>query len=186
LNFVPPAAKLRVVQRVWLPILVGALTAVAATASPAAQARRVVCGGKALDFYFWPQGHPAIPKIGFPAFAPPHMEIYRGGSVANNAELAYIGTSSAAFAKSCRPVGDMVTKWGGGTAQSTTARAKLSCTFRSAVELKAIPGTPGSEQLIVTKGHTPNTLVYASIGTAGSRLNFDSRYCKLVPIPGLP
>jgi hypothetical protein len=40
-----------------------------AGAAPTSPPHRVACGFKAVDFYFWRRGHPAIRRIGFPAFA---------------------------------------------------------------------------------------------------------------------
>jgi hypothetical protein len=110
------------------------------------------------------------------------MEVYRGGSVADKDELAYVGVGQGAFAKSCRSVADTVTKWGGGPVKTTTASGRVACAFTGKVELKAIPGTGGAEQLIVTLGHTPATALYANVAAAGSKLNYDSRYCRFTAI----
>jgi hypothetical protein len=48
---------------------------------------RGLCNSKGVDIYFWPQGHPAIPAIGFPAFAPTHTEIYKPRDVRTQGSL---------------------------------------------------------------------------------------------------
>src|SRR5919108_381411 len=83
-------------RRILLVALVtlGAAAAVA-LAAPSGQTDRMACNVKKIDFYFWPAGHGAIPKLGFPAFAPPHMEIYKAKSVANSAQLGFMNANGA-------------------------------------------------------------------------------------------
>lgn len=56
------------------------LALIASTASavtgPNAETVRSNCAARGITLYFWPKGHSAIPSIGFPAFATPHLEVY--------------------------------------------------------------------------------------------------------------
>lgn len=154
----------------------------AAGVAHAAAAGRVACGTKSLDFYFWPHGHGAVASIGFPAYPPPHMEVYKGGSVADKDELAFVGAGTGGFAKSCKKVADTVTRWGGGPLKTVTTPGKASCTFPQTAEEKLIAGAAGSAQLIITLGHTPATVLYASVAATGSKLQLDTRYCRFTAI----
>src|SRR4051794_36702750 len=66
------------------------------------------CGTpKQVTYLFWPQGHPAIPSVNFPAFPTPHLELYKGaaGTYPNSASAGFVSAESAGgFAKACRAV----------------------------------------------------------------------------------
>ncbi|HWQ02406.1 MAG TPA: hypothetical protein VN449_09860, partial [Gaiellaceae bacterium] len=73
--------------RRWLALVVcvgvvvlSTSAAPAGTLSPGSAAR-YSCGAKAMKFYFWPQGHQAVPSVKFPPYAPPHLEAYTAAGV---------------------------------------------------------------------------------------------------------
>src|SRR3982751_3410966 len=88
-----------------------AAIAASVTAAPAQAAGPIEaqCNAKSGSYLFWPHGHDARPKIGFPGFATPHLELYQGihtTSFPNGAEDAYIdGAGNGGAAKKCRRTG---------------------------------------------------------------------------------
>ena len=108
--------------------------AAAAVNAPATETRadtRGICNTKGIDIFFWPQGHPAIPAIGFPAYSPPHVELYKAHDVSGPAQLAYLDVSQTALSPSqCSSAADTPQTFAqGATTQTTTATQKLRCTF---------------------------------------------------------
>jgi hypothetical protein len=91
---------------------------------------RTACSATAIDVYFCPHGHPAVPSLKFPAFAPPHIEIYRACSHANGAQLGYGDSNSGSFAKTCKAVPLAATAFKGQSGLSTTAR-KITAVSRA-------------------------------------------------------
>jgi hypothetical protein len=59
------------------------------------------CSVTKIQIFFWPHGHGAIPQIGFPAFAPPHLEIYRAGFPDSSRFLAYMSATGYSPGPSC-------------------------------------------------------------------------------------
>src|SRR3954464_7582004 len=55
---------------------------------------RVNCKASAIDVYFWPHGHPAVPAYKFPASPPPHLEVYRRGSPASKNLFVFVSASN--------------------------------------------------------------------------------------------
>jgi hypothetical protein len=102
---------------------------------------RGVCNATGIDVYFWPQGHPAIPAIGFPAFAPMHAEFYRARDVSNAGALGYMDFTNASISSSlCSPVGNApMTFAAGATPQTTTSTQKVRCSFAANVDLRLGP-----------------------------------------------
>jgi hypothetical protein len=125
-----------------LLILLGIAAAVVLAGTATAQTDRVaargVCSAKGVDIYFWPQGHPAIPAIGFPAFAPTHTEFYKPHDVSNAGGLAYMDATQAGLSSTqCSAVTDTPLTIPAGTpTQTTTATQKLRCTFTANAEIR--------------------------------------------------
>src|SRR2546421_1211761 len=102
---------------------------------------RVRCGVSTLTFLFWPQGHQAIPSIGFPAFPVPHLEVYRTDpTFPNGNQVAYAGLTAdrtragGAFAKSCAAVAARSFK-PMPSARTTADTTQLVCKFPKAAQL---------------------------------------------------
>jgi hypothetical protein len=123
---------------VLLGIAVAAVLAGTATARTDGAGIRSVCNAKGVDIYFWPEGHPAIPAIGFPAYAPRHTEFYKPNDVSNSGELAYMDpTKSVISANQCSGVADTILTIAAGTpTQTTTATQKLRCTFAANADVR--------------------------------------------------
>jgi hypothetical protein len=163
-----------------LIVLFLAAGGVVASVAFSAPSNRVACQARAIDVYFWPAGHEAIPGFG-PRYRPAHLEIYTARNAKPSGFLGFVGATGASFARSCRAVGDAATTRAAGT--TVNRRKKVRCTFLQNVELKVVPSRPAGRQLLVTVGHTPLGLVSAVIKTRGSTLTFDRRFCRSVPLP---
>jgi hypothetical protein len=111
---------------------------------------RGVCNVKGIDVYFWPQGHPAIPAIGFPAFGPPHVEFYKPHDVANAGALGYMdGTNMQISANNCSAVTDSAMAFvAGATPQTTGETQKLRCTLAANADLRIAPWTKVTRRVV--------------------------------------
>lgn len=123
-------------------VLLGIAAAVVLAGTATAQTDRAgvrgLCNAKGVDIYFWPQGHPAIPAIGFPAYAPTHTEIYKPHDVSNTGALAYMDTAQSGISgNQCSEVTDTPLRIAAGTpTQTTAATQKLRCTFAANAEIR--------------------------------------------------
>jgi hypothetical protein len=132
--------------------------------------------------YFWPHDHPAVASLRFPAYPPPHIEIYKAGSVVNGAQLAYADVKSAGFAKSCRSVGttSLASFKGSGAANA----AKITCRFSTSAELMVYKLPGGGVNISAQDGHTGKTILTMTLRTSGSSA-FWSSQCSSKPVPGV-
>jgi hypothetical protein len=123
---------------VLLGIAAAVVLAGTATAQTDRAGERNLCNAKGVDIYFWPEGHPAIPLIGFPAFAPTHTEVYKPRDVTSTAALAYLDPTQVGFSASqCSAAADTPLAIAAGTpTQTTTATQKLRCTFTANAEIR--------------------------------------------------
>lgn len=135
-----------------LAIVLGVVAAGTANA-PAMTNRadvRGVCNVRGIDIYFWPQGHPAIPAIGFPAFGPPHVEFYTPRDVSNAGALGYMDVAQGQLSPSqCSSVADSAMAFvAGATPQTTTLTQKLRCTFAANTDLRIGPLTTVRKRVV--------------------------------------
>jgi hypothetical protein len=134
------SCTLRLMRRSLALLAVTAAVVLAGTAS--AQTDRAddrgLCNSKGVDIYFWPQGHPAIPAIGFPAFAPTHTEIYKPHDVSSTGALGYLDPAQSGLSgNQCSGITDAPLTIAAGTpTQTTTATQKLRCTFAANAEIR--------------------------------------------------
>jgi hypothetical protein len=123
-------------------VLFGIVATVVLAGTATAQTDRAgvrdLCNAKGVDIYFWPQGHPAIPAIGFPAYSPTHTEVYKPRDVTNTGALAYLDPAQSGLSASqCSAVADTPLTIAAGTpTQTTTATQKLRCTFAANAEIR--------------------------------------------------
>ena len=136
-----------------------------------------------MTFYFWPQGHPAIPSINFPAFATPHLEAYTSAGKA----VGFVdATGAQSFSKTCKQARDLPARFAATTKRATiSSTMQVNCSFPAAAEMKATK-VPSGSLLTVTLGHTSNLVLLASIKAAGSTLTYATRYCKTTAAPAPP
>lgn len=135
-----------------LAIVLG-VVAVGAANAPAKVERadvRGVCNVQGIDIYFWPQGHPAIPVIGFPAFGAPHVEFYKPRDVSNAGSLGYMDvTNNQISSNNCTAASDSAMAFvAGATPQTTTQTQKLRCTFAANADLRIGPWTKVTRRVV--------------------------------------
>jgi hypothetical protein len=169
-------------------ILALAIAAIAgATALPAAAAGGIEgqCNSKAGSYLFWPHGHPAIPGIGFPAFPTPHLELYGGlhrTSFPDKAEDAYIdSTGAAGVAKRCRKSGAGFINAHVNHAKSTRSTHEIECNFKHLVSYRLAKTAGGARLQTVLSGGA--VVVDVKMGSSGSSITWDKRYCKALSPP---
>jgi hypothetical protein len=128
------------------------LTVLAGTA--AAQTERAgvrgQCNGTSVDVYYWPQGHPAVPANGFPAFGPAHVEFYKGHDVSNAGQLGYMDVARSALSPTqCTAVADKALPIAAGAVtQTAAATQKLRCTVVANAELRIGPWTQVKRRVV--------------------------------------
>jgi hypothetical protein len=128
----------RVVFLLAIVVGVAAAGAVNATAKTERADVRGVCNVQGVDVYFWPQGHPAIPAIGFPAFGSPHVEFYKPRDVADPGAIGYMDASQSGISGThCSSVADTAMAFASGaTPQTTNLTQKIRCTFTGNVDMR--------------------------------------------------
>ena len=137
------------VSVVLMGIVTTTVIAMAASAGSNGSARasapnvRARCTGTTgLDVYLWPRGHEAVPALGFPAFAKPHMEFYRARDVSNSTGyLAFIDPTQLDVASSCAAIGDRAMAPLAGTPVFAfgPAAQKVRCTVTGNLEIRLAP-----------------------------------------------
>lgn len=159
---------------ILLTLCIGLIASPASAGSKAPSAR-YACGAKKMTFYFWPQGHNAVPSLKFPAFTTPHLEAYTTGGPF---DASVDANGSFGYAKACKKVADLPARWPRGVKRITTTTTVLvNCTFPAAADLKASKVGAGG-LLIATLGHTTTLVVMAAIKATGSTITYDNRYCR--------
>jgi hypothetical protein len=164
------------------------LVAAPSGASPTATSVQGDCHVQSLVVLFWPQGHPAINSVGFPAFPLPHVEVYAYQAATTfmpQNQVGYTGTDrKITLAQGCRRVKE-VKSFNVLPAKSIRAKAAITCSF----------STPGHVQLIKVAGagvrselrlvDPPNKLVLrAQLAPQGSNLSYSRTQCRQGKAPG--
>jgi hypothetical protein len=171
--------------RLALLVLVAAAVAVLAPLSAASGVFKARCGSKAGSYLFWPHGHHAIPRIGFPKFLTPHLELYGGlhrTSFPPNAEDAYIdATGSAAVARRCHATAAGFLFAPMRHVGSTTATHEIECNFHAPVTYR-LGRTINGARLQTVLG-VSTLVVDVRMSRRGSVIAFDKRYCVAMPPP---
>ena len=135
-------------------LLVAALLLATLAGTAAAQTERGSlrgqCSSTSVDVYYWPQGHPAVPALGFPAFEPAHVEFYKSRDVANAGQLGYMDVARSALSPTqCTAVADKPFRIPEGTATQTTATTqKLRCTVVADAEIRIGPWTQVRQRVV--------------------------------------
>ena len=167
------------------PLAAAALAAVTALPATAAGATEAQCNSKAGSYLFWPHGHPAVPGVGFPAFPTPHLELYGGlhrTSFPPSAQDAYLdSTGAAAVAKRCRRSGAGFIDAHVNHARSTRKTHEIECNFKHHVSYRLAKVRGGSRLQTVLSGGA--VVVDVKMGSSGSSITWDKRYCKALSPP---
>src|SRR3954454_11109902 len=179
-----------------------------ALARPAAQGVRGVCDSASVDVYYWPDGHPALSAVGFPAFAPAHVELYAAHDVSNAGQLAYMDVVRSALSpRLCSSVGGKPLAFTVRAVTRSTATAqKLRCTLATDAQVRIAPWTQVRRR-VVGRGKARRTVRstvtlgnHAFVGVRGaaavvaevrlsnppgrSSLRWDTRACVAVDVAG--
>lgn len=162
-----------------------AVGAANAPAKPGSAQVRGVCNVQGIDVFFWPQGHQAIPVLGFPAFSPPHVEFHKPRDHTNNGALAYMDLAQGGGISGahCGAVADTAMPFStGATAQTANAAQKIRCAFTANVDLRIAPWTRTVRRVVFrtirvkgkkkrvrrTVRQTQRVGMLATIGSAGT------------------
>jgi hypothetical protein len=161
-------------------LLVALLTAhLAASAAADPPPPRVSCGaGKAVDVFFWPHGHPALPSLHHARSAVPHVEVYRGAT-----RVAYLDEQGPSFAKACVASVMTAVTFAGVGRQSAAAARRITCRLPARAQLVAQRGVDGTN-LWVMAGAGTKAVLWVALGAAGPQASWLRRYCTAKPVPG--
>jgi hypothetical protein len=158
-----------------------------AMAAPRTAGNQSACEDtKAVDIYFWPHGHQAVPGFSSSAYTVPHVEVYRAKSVSNQNLIGFADTKNGSLSSGCRVVDEIPARWGGGKRRIVKVKARVRCTFKQSIELKATQLPSGlGWRLSVMPGHTGRIFVDLSLNPNASQLTYAKRQCKrLKLLPG--
>jgi hypothetical protein len=171
--------------------LVAAAAFLAATpsgAAPTAPAVQGDCLVQQLVVLFWPQGHGAIPPLGFPAFKLPHTEVYAYQGATTympQNQVSYAGTDRKnTLAKGCRRTKDLKT-FNVLPARSIRAKAAISCSFGATAEVQVVKIAGAGVRSELRLIDRPNKLVLrAQLAPQGSNLSYSRTQCRQGKAPG--
>lgn len=144
------------------------------------------CKAKQYRLLFWPEGHPAIPSIGFPEFLTPHLEVYKGtGNKYADADLvgAEDPTSAQVSTEKCKAAAETGTAKEPAKKKSTQDAAKITCKLKVSpvLEGSAIPGGIGAVLAMTIKDQ--RVAVVTMFANQPSEVFYNSKLCKLSPAP---
>lgn len=147
-------------RRVIILLFVLGLAGTAASASPAASTERIACNTKAFLVEFSP------PKQAVVALTPTQL-------------LAVTSPTAYRLSSGCSAAGKASLRWGG-SVKSAVKETFLKCKTPQSVEIGiAQTGATDGAVLSVTLAHGGNAVLSMTLKKgAGSKLSYDSRYCK--------
>ncbi len=161
-------------------LLIGLLALAVAPASAHA-AKSVTCSQSASTVLFWPHGHPAVKRVGFPKIKTPHLEVYSPGA-------GYPSTNFLLYADAKRFV-DPSRTCGSGPVKKTddVAHAKtikttkaVTCTAPAAIAYDIAKSKKG----LTVRGHAGvDTYFRAELRAKGSTLTYDRSLCHAEAAP---
>jgi len=149
-------------RRAFLPLLVLVLAGIAASASPAASTEKIACNTKKFLVEFSPTTQ---------------------GVVANTPTdlLAVTSPTSYRLSTACSAAGKAsVVKWGGGPLRSASKETFLKCSTPKSVEIGIAQTSAGDGAVLnVSLVHGGDGVLSMTIKKgAGSKLSYDTRFCK--------
>lgn len=158
-------------------LLGAALAAVAlpfaagAVAQAGQPALRVACPARAFSVDFRPRGSATERR--------PYAKLY-----SKRAFFGQVFPKQLSFGRACTAVGDTrKLAWDGGRARSIAKSGTVRCLVPVKPQLQGAPfvgsnGTYAGNLLVATLGHSKSVFLRATMKKAGSKLRFDTRYCK--------
>jgi hypothetical protein len=145
---------------------------------------RVTCGGGgSTTLLFWPHGHGAIPRVDFPAYRPPHVEVYKTGPRYLDQDFrAFAGPGAGSWGPQCTPTSGPAAPTRVRRPRTLTKQAVVLCRLKSPAVSLERTDTTGASTLKVFVG----TRVYVSAvvrGKAGSSVTYDAGLCTTKAAP---
>jgi hypothetical protein len=157
-------------------------------AAPAVAAEAPVdCNAKSITVLFWPKGHAAIPKVNFPSFPTPHVEIYKGRTKAytGSESLGFFdATGMGQFAKSCQeisPPGRALKRISG--AKERSSGAAFRCKLKKNAELQVNPVEATGAVRLTAFTAPDKTILTVDLAQTGSAAKYDKKLCKADAAP---
>jgi hypothetical protein len=156
---------------VALGAVLAAACLIALAARAGSAALRVSCPARAFSVDFRPKGDATEHR--------PNVKLY-----AKRTFLGQVFPGRLSFGPACKAVTDTKKiSWDGGRARSTGKSVTIRCSVLVKPQLRGGPlvgsgGTFAGNLLVATLGHSSRVFLRATIEKTGSRLRFDTRYCK--------
>jgi len=160
--------------------LLTCLLMLCAAPSAASAASTVSCATPAATVLFWPKGHHAVPKVGFPSIPTPHLEVYAPGANYPSANfLLYVDLK-----------GGIDPSRGCGTAPAATGtKIAHARTLKKTKAVTCSAGAPLAYDVRRTKtgmavtGHAGATIVFRVDLRKHSVMHYDGATCKVKAAP---
>jgi len=143
------------------------------------------CGTTQYRVLFWPQGHQAVPGVGFTPYPIPHLELYSGTGAAYPGDQfdVFIGAQgSGNVSKTCTPMNTRKASPKQAKLKKITDAATVTCKFSKKPIVEPSFGVPGLASLTLTDPPSSKAL-FAQMQQTGSYLQYDSSRCKVGPPP---
>jgi hypothetical protein len=141
------------------------------------------CATTTYRILFWPKGHKAVPSVGFPAFATPHVEVY-SGTGKKFLDAQQVGYEDATTEKISTTAPCVASSWNpgpkGNMKKVTTKPRQLVCKFSASPVLFGAKVTQGGYTIGFYVHDKPSA--YVSIGPS-SALQWDAKQCKAKKLP---
>ena len=158
------------------PALLTCLLMMCAAPSAASAASTVSCATPAATVLFWPKGHHAVPKVGFPSIPTPHLEVYAPGANYPSANFLLYADAKRSIDPSAGCGSGVVGRTGAvhhpKTAKATKA---ITCTAASALAYDVKRSKKG----LTIVGHAGADSVFmVEVRPKGSTFIYDRTACK--------
>jgi len=143
------------------------------------------CGTTQYRVLFWPQGHQAVPGLGFTAYPIPHLELYSGSGAAYPGDQfdVFIGAQGAGnVAPTCKHLNTKKASPKQVKLKKTTETATITCKFKKLPIVEPSFGVPGLASLTMTEAPSQKVL-FAQMQQTGSYVQYDPSKCKVGPPP---
>lgn len=167
---------------------VGAL--VTAAPASATSVRSDGCATK-MTFLVWPNGHPAIPDIGFADMATPHLEVYKGSGGYDDGK--FLAWAAAGKTPEASPSTTPACLSFASIPKTLTPLAKMSVIARTAAVTCTFPGSgsidiqkaSGGEyryriRIVLSGGRLA---AQSDVTPAGVKLRYPAKLCRIVRSP---
>ena len=164
-------------RRLLFLVICVAIVASNASAGPTGTTARYTCGAKKMTFYFWPQGHHAVPSLRFSEFTTPHLEAYTSAG----SFKAFVDANGSAELRPGVQVSsaDLPARWTG-DAEDDHDDAHRQLLIPRGRRPEGEQGRRG-RLLIATIGHTAKLAGWPPSGRPDRGSPSTTRYCRTSP-----